>query len=217
MTMGNIRCGHCKGYHDSIAAVKACSGIKVAVAAKANPDVPAVPIPVRPTEYQLSEIRRLRLKAGLDPHIPHPPINSTAADAMIDTLQKYIAKPEDFLPKVEVKKPTAVAPSTWPDVESGHYAIVVDEVVKFYKVNKKTKGKWAGYTFVDAQASDDYWPIKNPAKRRAILDEIARDPKAARVRYAKELNRCSRCNRTLTDETSRARGLGPECATKVGF
>ncbi len=32
--------------------------------------------------------------------------------------------------------------------------------------------------------------------------------------YAQELGRCSRCNRTLTDEASRARGLGPECATR---
>ena len=35
------------------------------------------------------------------------------------------------------------------------------------------------------------------------------------VRYGLEIGRCGRCNRTLTDEASRARGLGSECASKV--
>jgi hypothetical protein len=40
------------------------------------------------------------------------------------------------------------------------------------------------------------------------------NPAGAALRYARELGRCSRCNRHLTDEASRARGLGPECASR---
>lgn len=36
----------------------------------------------------------------------------------------------------------------------------------------------------------------------------------ARALYGKELGVCGRCGRHLTDEASRARGLGSECATK---
>ena len=49
----------------------------------------------------------------------------------------------------------------------------------------------------------------------ALLNRIVNEGvSACALRYATELGRCSRCNRTLTDEASRARGLGPECATR---
>jgi hypothetical protein len=55
------------------------------------------------------------------------------------------------------------------------------------------------------------------AGARAIdyLERIVNEGVSACARrYAQELGRCSRCNRHLTDEASRARGLGPECATR---
>lgn len=49
----------------------------------------------------------------------------------------------------------------------------------------------------------------------AYLNRIVNEGVETSARlYARELGRCSRCNRTLTDEASRARGLGPECATR---
>lgn len=47
-----------------------------------------------------------------------------------------------------------------------------------------------------------------------LVARALENPAAAALRYAQELGRCSRCNRHLTDEASRARGLGPECATR---
>lgn len=40
-------------------------------------------------------------------------------------------------------------------------------------------------------------------------------PRDCQVLYGQEIGSCGRCGRELTDETSRARGLGPECAGRV--
>lgn len=47
-----------------------------------------------------------------------------------------------------------------------------------------------------------------------LVTRALKNPAGAALRYAQELGRCSRCNRHLTDEASRARGLGPECASR---
>lgn len=97
----------------------------------------------------------------------------------------------------------------------GHYAYTFNNgVTRFFKVNTPTKGKWAGRTFLEIQASDDYYPVRDAAKRTATLAAIARDPEAASALYGQKIGRCGVCSRTLTDETSRARGIGPVCADK---
>lgn len=104
------------------------------------------------------------------------------------------------------------------DVPAGRYALVDgDGAVKFYILDRPTEGRWAGYTFLNAQASEERHPIRNRATRDAILAEIAADPLEAMVRYGHELGRCGNCGRTLTDETSRAAGIGPDCAARLGI
>lgn len=111
-------------------------------------------------------------------------------------------------------KPVA-APVAKPEIPSGHYALTVDGVVKFYKVDVVTEGKWAGRTFVSAQASDEFFPIKNRESRDEILRAIAADVRGALTLYGHSLGVCGLCRRTLTDEASRAAGIGPICAGKL--
>ena len=100
-------------------------------------------------------------------------------------------------------------------VPAGRYALRgADGVVKFYRLDRPTQGKWAGYTFLKAQASDDLYPIRNRAEKERIIAEIGRDVESAERLYGQELGKCSRCGRTLTDETSRAYGIGPDCRNK---
>lgn len=99
----------------------------------------------------------------------------------------------------------------------GRYAILDDGVTKFYKVDVPTEGKWTGYVFVKVQASDDFHNIRGREAREHIVNEIAKDPEAAMLLYGRELGKCGHCGRTLTDEDSRARGIGPICAGKVAF
>lgn len=102
-------------------------------------------------------------------------------------------------------------------VEKGYYFIVdpTDKVEKFFKVDKPDDGKWKGYTFLHVQASDDFFPIKSPEHRAAVIAEIAKDPITAMNEYGQRIGRCGRCHRTLTKKDSRLRGLGPICAGKV--
>jgi len=101
------------------------------------------------------------------------------------------------------------------DVPAGRYALRgADDVVKFYRLDKPTQGKWAGWTFLKIQASDDLYPIRNRIEKERIIAEIAKDVLGAEQLYGQELGKCSRCGRTLTDETSRDYGIGPDCRAK---
>lgn len=104
------------------------------------------------------------------------------------------------------------------EVPAGHYAVTgEDGTTDFYRVDRPDKGKWAGYTFVKLQLSDNYENLsfKNT---RVILKKIEEaGPREAAIRYGKELGRCSICNRTLTNNDSIARGIGPVCAAERGW
>jgi hypothetical protein len=116
--------------------------------------------------------------------------------------------------------PTKGGRPVFPEVAPGHYAIEVDDVIKFYKVDHGKEGtRWAGYVFLSVQASDDFHPIKNQGAKREILHAIAADPQEAMTRYGREIGKCGAagCGRTLTDPESRARGIGPICAGKLGW
>lgn len=111
-----------------------------------------------------------------------------------------------------------------PEVADGRYAVDSstigdgnDSGIRFYRVRTPEEGKWAGFTFVDAQASDDLHPIRNRAHRSQILKAIAADPIECLQRYGHELGCCGVCARTLTDETSRAIGIGPVCRERMGL
>lgn len=105
-----------------------------------------------------------------------------------------------------------------PEVPSGRYAVNgKDGKLRFLHVDRPEEGPWAGWTFVKVQASDDLFRLKGDQVKLA-LEAILRDgPKEASIRYGHELGACGICGRTLTDETSRANGIGPVCAAKVGW
>jgi Family of unknown function (DUF6011) len=101
---------------------------------------------------------------------------------------------------------------TRPEVADGRYAVEHEGTLKFYRLKN---GRKAGFVFLDVQASDDWHQIRNPRRIDEILALIveAGELNAAR-RYGIELGKCSRCGRTLTNEESRAYGIGPECRNK---
>lgn len=108
-----------------------------------------------------------------------------------------------------------VAATSKEEAPAGRYALRgEDGVVKFYRIDKPTKGKWAGWTFLKVQASDDLYPVRNKAEKARIIAAIEADVEGAERLYGQELGKCARCGRTLTDETSRAYGIGPDCRAK---
>ena len=115
----------------------------------------------------------------------------------------------------ELKATTPVQPTQAPEVADGRYAVEEDGTLKFFHVrNGKADTRWAGFVFVEIQASDDLYPLKDRARKASVLALIAADPETAMNRYGQELGVCGDCGRTLTDETSRRIGRGPVCRNK---
>ena len=117
---------------------------------------------------------------------------------------------------IEYRDAARKAPAPAIDVPAGRYAVEIDGRLGFFKVDCPTEGRWAGYVFVKQMASDTEYPVRG-ARRGVVLDAIAADPQAASLRYGREIGACGVCGRTLTDEDSRARGIGPICADKMGW
>lgn len=85
----------------------------------------------------------------------------------------------------------------------------------FYKIDIPQRGRWANHVFIKEQASDALHRVRGVQYEAAILRQFLADPQAALKTYGDALEQCGLCGRTLTDEESRARGIGPICADKM--
>lgn len=103
------------------------------------------------------------------------------------------------------------------NMPAGRYAVETENGLRFFRVDKPTEGRWAGYTFVKVQASDDFYPVRGQQEREAVLALIAWNPKEAMLRYGREIGSCGHCGRTLTNEESRRLGIGPVCRKGMGW
>lgn len=106
-------------------------------------------------------------------------------------------------------------------VPAGRYAVDTGEgavnAVAFFKVDRPTEGRWAGKVFVKHLVGGDEHRMSWQATV-AVLDKIAAaGAESAAARYGHELGECGMCGRTLTNDESRARGIGPRCAEKAGW
>jgi hypothetical protein len=138
-----------------------------------------------------------------------------------------------------VRSPSPATPSTgkadprWDPIAAGFYAtpsLTGNNDLDFWKVDRPKKGKWSGYIFVkrvigghdDKQLPSDskrrisrkdtqkIQRVTQEAALQAILDQ---GPDESAFLFGKELKYCCECGIHLTDETSRALGIGPVCRT----
>lgn len=88
--------------------------------------------------------------------------------------------------------------------------------------------QWDGWTFVKVNASDEqhklgHWRPGTKQTYKGVSHTLIRSLASldvdglyeAMVRYGHEIGSCGVCGRTLTDEQSRAAGIGPICAGKL--
>lgn len=186
----------------------------------------AIPVPAAP-EDPITPPQRDFIMALLDERELDPKFGLSVEEIRerVATLSKRDAS--RWITRLRARPPQRSGPGSYPDVPAGRYAvryagrddaaITLREVVKFYRVARPTEGRWAGFTFLSIQASDELHPIKNPDAKRQILADIAKDPAAASRLYGQEIGSCGVCGRTLTDETSRAYGIGPICRERTGW
>jgi Family of unknown function (DUF6011) len=167
------------------------------------------------SEAQLNYLRKLR--DGKDLSSLSPEQIAWLRDADFDTfpsalpknrmstvIEQLVALP--WAPRNEDSKQGGEFGKLAAQVADGRYAVPKDDgTLMFYSVKK---GKYT--TFVDVWASDARYPIKAWPERIRILKSIIADPDAG-PRFGREIGRCYVCGRTLTDETSRALGIGPVC------
>lgn len=128
------------------------------------------------------------------------------------TIEHLIGLRDHYRTEARKSAPVVAPAPSKSVVASGHYALDIDGEIKFYEV-REGSGKWAGFTFVDAVASDERHPIKNRQSREAILALIAAAPLEAMKLYGREIGACGHCGRTLTSAW-RKEGIGPICSRK---
>lgn len=113
------------------------------------------------------------------------------------------------------------------DIPASRYAVKSrDGDWEFYQVDKPTKGRWEGYTFLSQLfgSPGDFNKRKIPVREAASVYDAIRSatyqdgsktltgPEAAAVAFSREHGVCAACLAPLTDPESIARGLGPICA-----
>ena len=208
-----ITCGNCKTQHPTVADVRSCYANRNAAAVAAG----AVPVLVTPaTEKQIAFLGRLlderTTGSAYDRTFVRDTVVAQGRKAVSAAIDNLLAKPVLAKPVDVTRRPAATQP-----VAAGRYAITgADGTTKFYQVQRPTIGRWAGYTFVKVQASDVTYPVRGDAAT-GVLAQIASDPKAAMLRYGREIGSCGHCGRTLTNPDSIVRGIGPVCASHMGW
>jgi hypothetical protein len=120
------------------------------------------------------------------------------------------AKTRDIV--AETRSQTVADRITPEKVPAGHYAVDNEAgELRFYAV------WWAPITpgrdpffkvYVEHGPDDSEVPFKSAL---TILRKIAEDPRAAALRYGREIKSCSSCGKRLTNRISRLLDIGPVC------
>lgn len=161
-----------------------------------------------------AHLRKCPLRAGVAPRgfLPVQPVAfQRPADHSSHTADAEAAMADTATPRIPLI-------STFTDIPAGYYATASrtgNNDLDFWRVDRPEDGKWAGRIFVkrviggkpDASQT-------NMQSRIALLAIRTAGVERAGMKYASELGLCRDCNRTLTDEESRAAGRGPVCRSK---
>ncbi len=233
-TTTGITCGHCKAKHATVADVRYCAGQPYHHVAPSSPK-DAVGRLAQPSHPQPASEKQLAFILSLanDRVLPaHDSLDTpVGTDANLDDLWEVTDGTGTTVKAVASvlirwllelpKKAKAPAPTATPqpEVPAGRYAVTSDKdgVTRFYRVDRPTEGRWAGYTFVKVQASDELHRVGKDVAAWVLAAIAKATPQAASKLYGQEIGCCGVCGRTLTDETSRANGIGPICAAKYGW
>jgi hypothetical protein len=119
---------------------------------------------------------------------------------------------------------------TFDNLPFGRYGFAVQNEsgnLSFFRIDKLQTGKWEGFVFVKHElggTTDDTMRrvgMVKPGQSYVgqwpeLMRKIEADPMAAAQLYGQSLGKCGDCQRTLTNDESRAYGIGPVCRSKLG-
>jgi hypothetical protein len=170
-------------------------------------------------------INQLFARARLSSTAERPeyaPFSKSGASLLIDWLKSLPVREAPVAPSLPETGATYSSEMPSADVvPAGRYAVDTNDgsinEIAFYKVDRPTKGKWAGYAFVKLIVGDDEQRLNHKAQQSVLAKIAAVGAAEASARYGHEIGACGVCGRQLTNDESRARGIGPKCAANVGW
>lgn len=194
-----MRCGNCKNDHPTVADVKACYGGAVMVTKQNGEAI---------TEKQLAFLRKLLAERPMWAEVMN------YHDDVVVKMTKREAS-QVISQTLEQKPETGTAVASLPDVPAGHYAVkslTGNNDFDFFRVDRPEDGKWKGRTFVHRVIGGhpDY-SLRFPEAKAALEAIVTAGIETSAILYGREIGRCYKCNRHLTDELSRQMGIGPVC------
>lgn len=157
-------------------------------------------------ELASKTITRLKQHLGLPVNPNFLNNKDGAMTAPTRTPQVQVFEPET---PAEAPKKREFKPLT---LDDGYYAIVIEGKTHFYRMstNKTTNRRK-----MQEQASDALHYVRWPNALHIQDLILAVGVDKAQKLYADELGQCYRCGKTLTDDESRALGIGPTCRKKI--
>lgn len=213
------RCGNCKGSHPTVADVRACYSSKHPVAERPESGKPQWPASEKQVAYVL----------GLYKERDLPPNHTQYTADRLRLMERDDVSSEINLLKTyphAVRYENGKQRKEW-SMPAGRYALyheagpgVGTGKWRFYQVDKPTKGKWDGYTFIKqligAPGNYRQEPIRRE-QRDALLQRIEDDPKKAMADFGFQSGHCGKCSSPLTNPESLQLGIGPVCRGKMGW
>lgn len=127
------------------------------------------------------------------------------------------------LPDREPSEPSPPEPAPAADLDQipvGYYATpsrTGSNDVDFWKIERPEDGRFEGWTFVKrvlgggSGGQTRLTKIRMPEQRAALAAIAGHGVEEARRLYGDKMKRCTKCNRELTDDLSRARRMGKDC------
>jgi len=143
--------------------------------------------------------------------------NRGDASAVIEDLKADLASAKQAARTARANvAPVARTRTALPTVPAGCYAIdtVSDDAVNSVMFVKVWVGR-TGFVKVYQQVGSDGVELPWRLVQSVLARIAANGVQAAMVRYGRELGICGHCGRPLTNDASRAAGIGPVCASKI--
>lgn len=142
---------------------------------------------------------------------------NTSADAVLYLDRKAASNLITYLFGLPQAFGTTHEPAAFAEVPAGHYALIRNDGVCFVRVDRPTKGKWAGRVFVSLQHGGDYTNMSRAAGFTMLGSIVDQGVLECSIRYGRELGKCGGCHRKLTNAESRAAGIEPVCRADRGW
>jgi hypothetical protein len=195
-----IICGNCRKNHEAVADVKACYAGTGSVASPSATE----------TAYRANRYAGTCADCGAPVAAEAGRLEGTRGSWSVRCLPGKCGTVSVKPLELPVKR----------DVPAGHYAtasLTGNNDLDFWRVDRPEQGRHAGRTFVKRVIGGrPESPVHGSTRYAALEAIVAAGIDEAGFRYAKELGRCRRCNRHLTDELSRSLGIGPDCRALTG-